>query len=608
MPTIPSYGQPKVGPAPLPTIRQQPENIFPVLGSPVQAQAVGHVVSHFSDLELKRQKEADALVYSQERRALNDWEIANIHDPKTGAKSRMGQNAFGLGTSVSQSFDEFVKTRQKNLVNDHQRMAYQEMVDSRRQQLVEWADGHERHQIDVVRKAEYGAAIDSSKMRAAASGEPVDADLESMMIAANVAERAIAEGWGPEAVKAEMAIHESELQYGVIAKMLVDGRYMDAEKHFNRVQGLLTPAVKQTLDKAITGQKFDGESRRLAAEALSPNVVFDKDPGVQAVSLVDKTLKEAQAEIDKIQDEKLKAKVRSLVETEITNRKQERVQAHDITLHEAIKTVETTGSVDAIKSDPRIWIDTLTDTDRTRLENRAKRLATGQDVKTDPIKYAEFYSLTDQELAKMDEGAFLEWGDHLSKTDLKAAAKHWGLAKKPEDYKSWFSDNELVLKAMAGASIGGVRERDTMKDVNKSKTKSLAYKEFNQRVSNAKDAFYAKKKRNPDDKELESIIGQLAMEDIKITGYVGGWDYATKDFTRRMTDLSEEDLAKFSFDIQPDELDRIYKLALTAGIGRGTAADGAALYEAMPEKVNRAYIAMRQQKPIEEIQAILSAP
>ena len=583
MPTIPS-GQRRVGASPLPSIRQDADLPIEAFGggqalTPTRAVVAG--IQGYSDTLQKMSDDKDNIALSEARRAMNDQEEAL----EAAAMGRLGKNAFGVLGDTTKSFDEFVKSSSKNLSPRIVRQ-YLDMADVRRHSIVGKVRGHEFAQTREAKKDEYSASIESSKNRAAYLADDLGVKTETAIIYGEVLDRAREEGWGPESVKAEISQHESDLHKRVIGKILADGDPIRAREYFKTYGKSIEPTTAAVLNKHIESEALEGESRQFATRFMTPYPSadgFQYQPELEdAVKRVDEIKFD-----DGVYQEKVRQRTERIIRQEYAQKKQEQTQKHGAAFSAAAKAVEQSGSVDQIKADPELWFEVLTDTDRTRLERRAERLSKGQDVKTNLTKFAEFYAKTEDELLAMDEGEFMEWGDHLSKKDYNTARNHWLLARKPDEFKSAYTDNQLMLKGMAEGNVGGVGKTDTMADISKSRKKEKAYFEFKERVDSAKAAFFAKHKKMPGDDDLQKIIDKLALEKVTIDNpwYIG-------DAEVLISELTDEQITGREFLISEEDKALLKRFEATSG------------KKASQEQINRAYLALRQQKDRKEIEAI----
>lgn len=613
MPSIPS-GDQRVRQAPLPSIRQNPNLPIEAFGGGAALTpmlAAGQIIKGHADVIQQMKDDEIKLELSELRRGMNEKENALIRDPKTGAINRRGKDAVGVYTELGTAFDEFVKGEIEGR-SPFVQQQYLEMADVRRQSILGWAAGHENQEAQQWKKEEYGASIESSKNRAASSANEADVSLELMMIYDQVAERGGDEGWGKEHIAATMNAHETDIHNRVVNKLLSEEMWGEANLYFDKYKDGINPEVRRVLNERIESQSLLGEAYKLADEYTSPRVELSREEGVQAAYYVEPTEAEALKRVDGYTGpnaDKIKAKVPSLIKQRFALKKKAREEMHDAAFTHAVKTLEETRSLDAVKQDSEMYLETFTLTDRNRLEAREKRLQSGQDVKTNPLKLTEFYALSERELETMSDGEFLEWAEHLSKREMENAAKHMGRAKKPEEFKAWASDNDLLIKGMIAGNIGGLEQGDTMKEVKKSPTKSKAYQEFKGQIDAARAAFNVNKKRDPDQDELQKMIDRAALEQVRVIGYIGSNEWWTWDYDKRVSAMVDEDYEKLEFGATDVELTNLRQEAFESGdqiFRTANAMTNREFYNSFPERVNRAYVELKRQASSETLRAALT--
>ena len=189
-------------------------------------QPVVQGVTAVVDEELQRQH-TEALMNS--RTALNALELRLIHDPETGAAKLQGRAAIGSSKVVTEEWDKRV-SEIGDTMPDRSRQAFMALAQARRNQVAEWAAGHERREGDVARAQDFQAGIQSSVGRAvswaaAPARDPDEAALNAQKVAAEivVGKGAILEYWkgkaSTEFIDAELTKYTSAAHEAVIKNM-----------------------------------------------------------------------------------------------------------------------------------------------------------------------------------------------------------------------------------------------------------------------------------------------------------------------------------------------------------------------------------------------------
>lgn len=203
------------------------------------AQGVSQLTKAASQIAQAEQEKANQMRMLEERRAMNEWETTNIYDPKTGASSRRGKNAFGIPDDLKSSFDAFIADREKGLSNDEQRLAFRQLSGSRWESVSKWAQTHVAQESERAEKLEYDASLESSKERG--STDPRNAPLEVGFLRQQVMQRAKKEGWGKEQIHQAVQKEESDLHGRAVKKMLAEGQDSTARHYFDGVKPRLDP-------------------------------------------------------------------------------------------------------------------------------------------------------------------------------------------------------------------------------------------------------------------------------------------------------------------------------------------------------------------------------
>lgn len=173
--------------APQPESRQSPGQIDTGGGLDQATQRLGGALQQAAEpFIVKAEQEADASAVFAAKRALDDWERKNIYDPKEGAITRRGADAFELPKTLPKAFDESVAEIGKGLTTQTQRMTFQRVVDSRRDQVGAFADRHALQEKRVYDEGQFQADVNSSLNRSALMASTGD-------LTASTAEVAIAQ-------------------------------------------------------------------------------------------------------------------------------------------------------------------------------------------------------------------------------------------------------------------------------------------------------------------------------------------------------------------------------------------------------------------------------
>lgn len=132
---------------------------------------------------VKAEQEADASAVFAARRALDDWERKTIYDPKAGAITRRGADAFELPNELPKAFDEQAQEIAASLKTPRQRQAFNEVANSRRAQIGDFANRHALQEKRSYDEGQYQADIGSFMNRSALMASAGDLNASATEVA-----------------------------------------------------------------------------------------------------------------------------------------------------------------------------------------------------------------------------------------------------------------------------------------------------------------------------------------------------------------------------------------------------------------------------------------
>lgn len=629
MPQVPRYNLPRERTAPVPGVRVSPEP--PDLGQAGQDAVFQQLRGLQQDalkIEMQERAKANETRLSEERRALNDWEYATIHDPKTGAMAKRGKHAFSVPDDLQQGFDAFVKEREKGLATDEQRAAYRELTTARRAHVMQWAAGHVRQQSEAVHAAEYDAALESSKARAAT--DPTQAGLELAIVRDKVAKRAQELGLGEEMTARELQTHETELHFRAISSLLAAHRSTEAEAYFAKVESRLTDEAARRLRPAIAEERLRQQSTRMAEDiyaraSMSPNAIIrrnilDKAKAEgwseaqlaerlsihDAVAAKSPDLDEPQGRLRKamdlvraIKDPALQDAVKARVQHRFQEEQAADALEYDQLLESAWTSIENGKSLDAITP---LILQRLKPQDRRQLEARVAQFAKRQEPATNDAVLTALHSLAHQDLAAYTPAQMMALRAQLNDEDYRKMLTRWNAAReataddtKARKWKSIFSTEENILEAIRDGGYGGITRTDSLSDIAQDEKKSATYQRLRRQVDAAFQAWaQAHKGENPDDETQEKILDRLRLtwaKELRLKRFDFGVDWLDADEVRKLADLTDEDLTNEVVDIPQPLKEELFHLIRS---DRNVVPQGMTVEqfeEKYRERLNRAFVA-----------------
>lgn len=302
MPTAPEYGQSKVALAPFPgaraTAQTTPDTFGADTGATIQKAGA----------EIYRQEtdKANEQALFEARRKLNDWELSAIYDPKTGAISKRGKDAFDIPETLNESFTKTVGEVSGTLSNDAQRFAFQRLAEARRESTQKWAQGHVAVERDKFYVNSYNADMESSSERAAVN--PANAAGELMIQKQRTLTFAQDRGMGTEETQQLLQKVATNTHSKVVNSFIAAGAVNDASNWltsnkadidvdtYTQLQNRLKPAADQAKGLAIA-EDIKGITTYDEAQAAAKKAAAD-NPVAYKVAMVEYEHERAQRDME----------------------------------------------------------------------------------------------------------------------------------------------------------------------------------------------------------------------------------------------------------------------------------------------------------------------
>jgi hypothetical protein len=368
------------------------------------------------ELEKREQRrlEQDEARLRTAARVLQDWELQTIHDPKTGALTRLGESAFNLGSDVGEAFDKFAGEQRNALSNDRQRLAYDDLTFQRRQQIMVRVLNHEDSEIRRFHQGELAGAIQNSQQLAGLNAnDPRRVADELDNIKTSAAQLAASRGLGPDEMQASIAQAVSDTHLLVISGLLSSGQDINARTYFKEFRGEIAAEKAATIEEALQV----GSTRR-ASQIAADAITADKT----------KTLTEALEEAGKLADPSVRDDVESRIKgiyqvrREVERQEREdRVRTHaeniDRIMRSALNAIDAKGALD-LAITPVDW-SLLTAPERNTLESYAKRVQGGGEVETDLVTYYNLMTRAADQPDTFSGDNLLLYINKLGKTEFK---------------------------------------------------------------------------------------------------------------------------------------------------------------------------------------------
>lgn len=221
------------------------------------------------DIGQQQARDDDETAVFAARTKLNEWERTNVHDAKTGAVNRLGQDALSVPQDLQRSFDETRSDISKTLTSERQRQAFDALAEARRAQVLEWGNRHAITQRNIYETGLYEADLKSSIDRASAYANDLPKAAAEMTVAG---ERIVAwgksRGWSVEQTQEALRKQANDMHTAVLDTILATDDWQRAEKYLNANSSQMDPRTVLRLSTALRKQADVVEGTRAAQEVV----------------------------------------------------------------------------------------------------------------------------------------------------------------------------------------------------------------------------------------------------------------------------------------------------------------------------------------------------
>ena len=468
------------------------------------------------DMYDEEKEAADNNVLHEARRALNDLESRVKTDENTGTEFQFGKDAFGMRESMDTQLDEFANPYMESLADDGQREAVKNLVESRREQWVNYSDGRVATEREKYEKDEFEANVGSMQDRA--HRDPATAPVEREMIKNLLDDRADRTGIGKAEADEVRQEQLTILHKGVVETMLSKDQDEAANEYFDNIpEEELDPKVADEIRKSLKEESLRGESQRRSEEIYSKG----------------QTEAEAVAQARKIEDPELQdmtvARVKKLYVEEAAREK----EAHDQAYIEAGEAIDQNPHLEARDAvPPEVW-HTLTPSEKKTLESRAEGLQ-------DDSAWGDLFWMSDEDRNALSRKEYEEIRSKLdpsyqtkADTMMKASAAKTGGGKKSNKM-----DNLLTYQAQVKNTWDALEQKEGESDKAK-RAYAADFAMFEAEGASRVEAEQAKLNRLLTGDETRAILEDMAAETVTVEK--GFWKTDTDVVSATMTAVEREE-------------------------------------------------------------------
>ena len=265
MPVVPAYSRPTVTTAALPNVQQSSVASPEILGGGANniiqvGQGLQKTGADFSKIANAIQERDNADRVMRAETALKSAATA-FH---TDIENRRGQNAWGVTQDANKWWDDAPKKYGAELINDVQRLAFEQVATKQRANSVAWASGYEAKQRRKSLLDSATASIASSiNAAAAAPDDQATIDLNRQRIASTLKTIGHLEGWSKPGRQGKLADNMTMLHKKVIeAKLEHDPQAADQYYQANKDE--IKGADRAVIERKIRQASALGDAQKAA--------------------------------------------------------------------------------------------------------------------------------------------------------------------------------------------------------------------------------------------------------------------------------------------------------------------------------------------------------
>lgn len=194
---------------------------------------VGQVIGQIGE---EIQKKNDEQAVFEARRKLDQWERDTLYDAEKGVVAKRGADALDLPTKVPQDYDKFAGEVASTLTSNRQRKVFQDMAQSRRNQVADFTIRHATQQKEVYEKGQVSADMIASSERAvllATNGDPGAARAELDVSGARLMNYMKVRGAPGEEIAMALKANASGTHEAVVRSLVNKGDPLAAKAYFD---------------------------------------------------------------------------------------------------------------------------------------------------------------------------------------------------------------------------------------------------------------------------------------------------------------------------------------------------------------------------------------
>lgn len=499
MPTVPRIErQVATNPIQGGTLSQPPAGAFDGL-----KQTMGATEKLAVDIFTEEKKKANQLAVLDADLSTSQVETNLMYDPANGALFTEGKNSFGVYDNVKKAWDSHVQETEKTLSNDEQRMAYKNLVTGR------WANIDrqlQRHVGTETRKYDdqtSSAWLANEQSRISKNyTEPGIVSSSLAIQRAVIADYAKRNGLPAEYVKQKTTEAVSTTHKTVLEQMMAEGNDLGAKEYYQANSSEILDDAD--IKKGIAESGLRGESQKISDDIMAKT----------------KTLSEALAQSRAIEDPDVRDEVTKRVKQNYADI--EAVEKDDMERNymSAVNLMESNPGRNPRNIIPaNVW-SKLTLSQREALEKRSEDTQKNNDK-----VWLDFLSLDSTAVSGLTRGEFeTKYWSKFDKEHRGRAETLWNAAQekagkdKADKFTTLIAPTSVSESTWKGLGLGAPADNPE------------AFSQFEHEAQKQVNLFEAtvlggKRKASPE--EIEKIVNDIAVKNIKVDVDMSYWPTGT---------------------------------------------------------------------------------
>lgn len=530
---VPRYTVPTVRPEPIPGPVQMPRAPLEAFGGGQGAEAVTKANQGLLGTaeQINQSQFSDALDM-----AVRDY-VGQMSERENTIRAKVRQtkgfNAFSATEQAMGDWDQGQRSMEQEITNPLLRQKVRDHAVAFRDSLFKSAEMHTEQEKSNYNTSVTKNLVENEQTAAQQDLSPQRVDISIARQKAALEDYLSKNGAPPEEIQAQLAAAESRTHRMVIDQMLANGQDKDAKEWYDAYKNSLVGQDAVHAGDATQHGSYLGDATRTVADIFSKQDANDI------------TMDDVHKVTDKMDDAKLAKMVNDLARERIADNKNAQHQKAIQDYEGAARLIDANADP-SVKAEqliaPGIWVslpaeykDALTKRN-AKIADDSKTWLQWMDAMRDPVKVAG--------LARADFDA--QYWSNLNPEHREKAAQEWSAAgkavndKKIAEFKSLYSDREMIVNAAKRAQLGGIDDSDTSETIQGDADKRKALVDFTDRVEQKIAGYFADNKKMPDDAWKKDQIERMAMREKSVKLARSFWF----DPSKRLGDLTDDEVKK----------------------------------------------------------------